>query len=46
MNKLERNRDFDLPFGLVVEDYDSLSNMKLPNIGEFQKWKDFKDRRI
>lgn len=46
MNKLEINRDFELPFGLLIDDYESLANMKLPDIGEFQKWKDFKDRRI
>ena len=40
------NKDFDLPFGFVVEDYGDVSNMKLPDIFEFQKWKYFKDRKI
>lgn len=40
------NKDFDLPFGFVVEDYKDVSNMKLPDIFEFQKWKYFKDRKI
>ena len=40
------NKDFDLPFGFVVEDYKDVTNMKLPDIFEFQKWKYFKDRKI
>lgn len=40
------NKEFDLPFGFVVEDYKDVSNMKLPDIFEFQKWKYFKDRKI
>lgn len=40
------NKDFDLPFGFVVEDYGDVANMKLPDIFEFQKWKYFKDRKI
>ena len=40
------NKDFDLPFGFVVEDYKDVANMKLPDIFEYQRWKYFKDRKI